>query len=173
VNFKRAIQLLMVAVPIFAFDYISKALISFYFQPAQYAPPIFPFGGIGIFQNWLGIDFCIHHVTNRGAAWGMFSGYQEALLIFRIAVIIGLFIYLFRSKNAKAYHFPLILILTGALANVTDYFLYGHVIDMFHFIFWGYSYPVFNVADSAIFCGIIWSCLQSYLSKRCLTPQNG
>lgn len=171
-NLKRTLQLLMVGTPIFLIDYVSKALISFYFQPAQYAPLIFPFGGISVFQNWIGIDFCIHHVTNKGAAWGVFSGYQEALLVFRIAVIIGLFAYLLRSKNAKAHHFPLTLILTGAIANVIDYFLYGHVIDMFHFIFWGYSYPVFNVADSAIFCGIVWTCLQSYRVK-CIMPQSG
>lgn len=173
-NLKRGLQLLIVAFLVFVIDYVSKALITFYFQPSQYAPAVFPYGGMTVFQNVGGVDFCIHHVTNRGAAWGLFSSFQEALLLFRIGVIGGLVAYLFKSKNARPYHFPLALIIAGALGNVVDYFLYGHVVDMFHFIFWGHSYPVFNVADSAIFCGIAWICLHSYFLKRkCIAHPNG
>jgi signal peptidase II len=169
-NLKRVLQ-----VPIFILDYYSKMYVTSFFEPPLYSSPVFPFGGISIFRNFLGIDFCIHHVTNRGAAWGLFSTFQEALLLFRISVIIGLIIYMVRSPKAKPFYFPLTLIITGALGNVVDYFLYGHVVDMFHFIFWGRHYPVFNIADSAIFCGIVWICLHSYFSKRekCSTLPNG
>ena len=169
-NVKRALQLLSLAIPIFCLDYITKALVDFYIQPIQYASTIFPYGGISIFQNFFGIDFCLNHVANRGAAWGMFSKMQELLLILRIVVIGGLVVYMARSPKAAVYHFPLTLIVAGAVSNVLDYFVYGHVIDMFHFIFWGYSYPVFNVADISIFCGISWIVMHSLATKRRHVP---
>ncbi|MBU6446833.1 MAG: signal peptidase II, partial [Verrucomicrobia bacterium] len=51
--------------------------------------------------------------------------------------------------------FPIWLVVTGAIGNVLDYCLYGHVIDFIHFTFWGYSFPIFNVADSCITIGIL------------------
>ncbi|MCB1080337.1 MAG: signal peptidase II, partial [Chlamydiia bacterium] len=39
------------------------------------------------------------------------------------------------------------------------------VIDMFHFVLWGYSFPVFNVADMMIFFGVATLLIQSLLEK--------
>lgn len=47
------------------------------------------------------------------------------------------------------------LIMGGATGNLIDYFRFGYVIDMFHFTFWGYSFPVFNFADAAISIGAL------------------
>lgn len=135
-------------------DIASKNLTQFYFSPYGHASHIYPFGGISVFQ-FLGIDFCIHHVTNHGAAWGIGSSWQNLLLIARIAVVASLGVYLWFSKKAFSKRYGLALIVAGGLGNIIDYFIYGHVIDMFHFIFWGYSYPVFNVADTSIFFGIV------------------
>lgn len=116
----------------------------------------YPYNGIGIFKNWLGTDFSIVHATNRGAAWSLFSDYQVWLLILRIFLVIGLGVYLFFYNKKKQWIVPLALIFAGALGNILDYFIYGHVIDMFLFSFYGWDYPIFNVADSAITIGIIW-----------------
>ncbi|MFI5335094.1 MAG: signal peptidase II [Chlamydiales bacterium] len=40
------------------------------------------------------------------------------------------------------------------------------MIDMFHLFFWGYSYPVFNIADASIFLGIVWLLFQSFVRKK-------
>ena len=72
---------------------------------------------------------------------------------------------IFFNKNKK-FTFPLALIAVGATGNILDYYLYGHVIDMFNFDFWGYNYPVFNVADSAIFIGIFWAFWISITEKK-------
>lgn len=114
----------------------------------------FPYRGIAVFKNFLGIEFSIVHATNKGAAWGMFADFQLYLIVLRIILIASLLIYLFfYNKNPRAV-IPLALISFGAFGNIIDYFLYGHVIDMFHFVLWGYDFPVFNVADSAICIGI-------------------
>ena len=138
---------------ILALDMASKGAVHFYLKPFELSPHAFPFGGIPIFQA-LGIDFCIHHVTNRGMAWGVGGGWQNLILTLRVGTVVGLAFYLFLSPKARLQRYGLILIIAGGLGNILDYFIYGHVVDMFHFIFWGYSYPVFNVADVSIFLGI-------------------
>lgn len=122
----------------------------------------YPYGGIPVFKDFLGIEFSIVHATNRGAAWGMFADYQDWLITLRVILVVALVAYvLFINKNSH-YTIPLTLITVGALCNILDYFLYGHVIDMFHFVLWGYDFPVFNVADSAICVGVFWLFLVSW-----------
>ena len=122
---------------------------------------VYPYGGIGVFKNFIGIEFSISHLTNRGAAWGTLGEYQGYLLVLRILLILGLIGYLLWFNIHKSRELPLCLIIAGASGNVLDYFLYGHVVDMLHFVLWGYDFPVFNVADSAVTIGIFWLMLIS------------
>lgn len=126
----------------------------------------YPYGGIGVFKNFLGIEFSINHTINHGAAWGMFAEAQDFLLVLRILMIAGLIGYLFFYNTNKSWKLPLVLISIGALGNVIDTFVYGHVVDMFHFIFWGYDFPVFNVADSSITIGVAWLFLSTFLQPQ-------
>lgn len=163
---KCAKELKVLAVSLAAFilllDLVSKFFIQAYL-PLNYSQSYFyPYGGIGIFKNFLGIEFSINHATNKGAAWGMFSEFQIPLLIFRILFVIALCFYSLFLNKKKNQLIPLLLIVSGAIGNICDYFLYGHVIDMFHFLLWGYDYPVFNIADTAIFIGIGWLFLQNF-----------
>jgi signal peptidase II len=158
---------IFIALSLFLFmaDALLKAYIHHEIPPITASTPIYPYGGIGVFHRWHDIDFSIVHVINKGAAWGVFSSLQKYLLYARIAIIGGLFTYLFFVKASAYRKFCLMLIATGAIGNVVDYFVYGHVVDMFYFIFWGYSYPVFNIADSAIFVGIILLLVEALLGK--------
>lgn len=172
ITLRTGVKLFLLIISILALDFLSKGMINFYIQPIQHAPNFFPFGGVSVFQNFFGIDFCIHHVTNRGAAWGIGSGLQDLLLIVRIAVVVGLIAYLRLSPKAREYRFPLAMIVAGGLGNILDYFIYGHVIDMFHLFFWGYSYPVFNIADASIFLGIVWLLVHSFMRRKDAIPQS-
>lgn len=133
--------------------------------------PWYPYGGIAVFKNFLGIEFSIAHQVNRGAAWGVLADFQTPLLYVRICLIASLMIYALFINKQKNYNIAFALIIAGAAGNILDYFLYGHVIDMLHFVLWGYDFPVFNVADSAIFIGIC-TCLviSSLEKKRKITP---
>ncbi|MCI0382651.1 MAG: signal peptidase II [Chlamydiae bacterium] len=134
--------------------------------------PFYPYGGMGIFKNFFGIDFAIVHATNKGAAWGLFASLHQYLIWFRWFVIGGILCYLFINKFktfSKISQIGFIAILTGAFGNVFDHYFYGHVVDMFYFTFFGYSYPIFNVADISIFCGcclILLSSIRKEQSKR-------
>ena len=152
---------------VFLVDQVSKILTANFLPLSYLHSQVYPYGGIGVFKNFLGIEFSITHATNRGAAWGIFAEFQPFLLFLRILLVGGLLLYaVFYNKN-RSKLFPLVLIIAGAAGNILDYFIYGHVVDMFHFIFWGYDYPVFNIADSSIFISIVWLfLLSSYSTKK-------
>ena len=124
-----------------------------------------PFQGICVFQNFLGVDFSLEYVKNKGAAWGVFSSLQTYLLWGRCAMIIGLLGFIGFSRVPLGRKACLSLIVAGAIGNVVDFFMYGHVVDMFHFCFWGHSFAVFNVADAMIFCGVAFLFFQQRKAK--------
>ncbi len=164
-NWKKALGYIALAVALFMLDGALKAYVHYNIPTVQASMPVYPFGGIGILKDWHGIDFSLVHVINRGAAWGVFASMQDYLLYARVAIIGGLLTYLFFIKAGAYRKFSLMLVTTGALGNVIDYFVYGHVVDMFYFIFWGYSYPVFNIADSVIFLGILLLAGEALIAK--------
>lgn len=132
-------------------DFVTKLYATLkipYLDPAE---GFYPFGGVPLFFS-SAVTFSLNTVTNTGAAWGLFPGRSGALFALRLAIIGGLFLHLWLSKERVKW--PLWLIVTGAVGNVIDYIVYGHVIDFFHWTFWGYSFPIFNFADVYISLGV-------------------
>ena len=155
---------------VFAIDFISKYLTHAHLPVMQRNSLWYPYGGIGVFKNFYGIEFSLSHQINRGAAWGALADYQIPLLYLRISLISILFIYAIFMNKHTHWEIPIALIIAGAVGNVVDYFIYGHVVDMLHFVLWGYDFPVFNIADSAIFIGVtslfVLSCFEHHSLKR-------
>jgi signal peptidase II len=165
-NWKRCLHFFAIACLILIFDICLKGYVHGNIPTVGASMPIYPYGGIGVFKGWQGIDFCIVHVMNKGAAWGAFAHLQEYLLYTRVAIIGALLAYLCFGNESVFRKFSLVLVTAGALGNVIDYFVYGHVVDMFYFVLWGYSFPVFNIADSVIFFGILFLLLHTFKFKR-------
>lgn len=151
---------------ILGIDILSKMYTYKHIPLLGWSSSIYPYGGIPVFQGFFGVDFSINYAMNKGAAWGAFSNFQEYLLYARILILAGLLAYIVLGKTDVFRKFSLLCIFTGAVGNVVDFFLYGHVVDMFYFVLWGYSFPVFNVADSLIFCGVACLFLQNITEKR-------
>lgn len=139
---------LFLALLLLGLDYFTKAMALSKIPPLQGMH--FPFGGIALFENVLGVSGSLNLVANTGIAWGFFAGHPLWLLVFRLIVIAGLVGFVLLRFPAQT---ALWLIVAGALGNVLDMFLYGHVIDFLHFQFFGWSFPLFNVADSCITIG--------------------
>lgn len=147
-------------------DIVSKMLAIAYVPSLSFYERTYPYGGIPIFSDFLGIDFSLNYVVNTGAAWGFFSGHSGLLFSLRAAIILALFAYLLFFRHGPRMKFPLWLVVTGAVGNAIDYCVYGHVIDFLHFVFWGYSFPIFNLADSCITLGVLFLFLFSGASKK-------
>jgi signal peptidase II len=153
------------------FDIASKVLANV-FVPAM-LPKIFgyPYGGIPIFEI-SGVSFSLNTVVNSGAAWGIFQGHSGFLFLLRTLIIGALIAYLLFFNKGKSPSkpngtppLPLWLIVTGAIGNGIDYLTYGHVIDFFHFCFWGHSFAIFNLADCYITFGVFGLLLLSRSAK--------
>ncbi len=147
-------------------DQLTKYLVQAHIPRMAHEAQWYPYRGIGVFENFYGIEFSIVHAVNRGSAWGLFADYQTALLVLRILFVSLIVLYLIRYNKQETLTIPLTLIASGAIGNIIDYFAYGHVVDMIHFVFWGYDYPVFNVADSAIFIGVWWVFLVTMFQNK-------
>jgi len=102
---------------------------------------------------------------NTGAAFNFLAhagGWQKIFFI-AIAVVASVIIFQLLRKHyqERQFSFALSLILGGALGNLIDRILLGHVIDFLDFYAYGYHFPAFNVADSAITVGAILLVLDS------------
>lgn len=91
----------------------------------------------------------ITYVENTGAAFSLFTQYTSLLIIVSTLVIALVGWLAWQSKSAKI-RFALGLVLGGALGNLVDRALRGAVVDFIDLHIW----PVFNVADIAIVCGV-------------------
>lgn len=97
---------------------------------------------------------------NRGAAFSFLSnegGWQRYFFTAIGVAAVGFIIHLLRRHaGQRMFCWSLALIMGGAIGNVIDRLVYGHVIDFldFHFGAFGH-FPAFNVADSAITLGAI------------------
>lgn len=114
---------------------------------------------------------------NTGAAFSFLnnaSGWQREFFI-AIALLASIWILylLYRHVGSQLMNFALGLVLGGALGNVIDRLRLGAVVDFLYFHIAEYSWPAFNLADSAITCGailLIWDSLRSARNTSATNP---
>ena len=97
-------------------------------------------------------------IFNSGIAFGLLDNLGNLgswLLYLLVTGIIIYFTYLTLKAESKTESLIMLLILSGGLGNVIDRTIYGYVVDFIHFNFNGYSFYVFNFADSLITVGAI------------------
>jgi signal peptidase II len=96
-------------------------------------------------------------VYNKGAAFSFLADQQgwQRYLFAGISLAASLLIIwmLKRNPSQRLFCWALALILGGAIGNLIDRLAYGHVIDFLDVYFYGWHWPAFNVADSAITIG--------------------
>ena len=123
-------------------DVLSKTLLEIYI----------PFNSsITIIKN----IFWISPIHNEGAAWGIFSSYPILIIITTIVALIIIYRYMFSLKKNKRNILAFGLLFGGIVGNLLDRIFYGYVRDFISLNIFGYSFPVFNIADIGITIGII------------------
>ena len=108
-------------------------------------------------------------VFNKGAAFSFLAGapgWQTPLFVAVAAVaIVVVSVLLVRSPGDSVMRAGLALILGGALGNLIDRLRYGQVVDFLDFHAFGWHWPAFNVADSAITIGAALLIFESLLHR--------
>ena len=98
--------------------------------------------------------FYLTYIGNTGGAFGVFQN-STLLLVGITIVFLILFVYfLEKNKTSKFEKTCYGLMLGGIFGNLIDRALRGYVVDFLDFRFFGYNYPVFNLADSFIVIGL-------------------
>ena len=107
---------------------------------------------------------------NKGAAFSFLSGAGgwQRWFFTGIGVVAALFIVFMLARHAsqKLFSAALALIAGGALGNVVDRLIHGHVVDFLLFYHRDWSFPAFNVADSAITVGVVLLVLDELIRVR-------
>lgn len=144
-------------------DQVTKTLIVGWFQLGD-SRPVTDF-------------FNLVRAHNPGAAFSFLanaSGWQRWFFTGLGLVVSAFIIWMIRSNpHQKLFCFAVSMIMGGALGNVIDRLLHGHVIDFLQFrfdflapLFPGGYFPSFNIADSAITLGAICLILDEILRVR-------
>jgi len=102
-------------------------------------------------------DFVL--LYNRGAAFSFLAGadgWQRWFFTLLGSIAVPLLVWLIRRhRDQRLFCAALALILGGAVGNVIDRILYGHVVDFLLFYWNDWYFPAFNIADTAITAGAV------------------
>lgn len=151
-----------IAAVLFALDRITKVIIKSYVSTYDTRTVIPGF-------------FNIVHTENPGAAFSLFSDVHSGWRTFFLVtlstvalVVIAAMIWRMhgRAGESRYMRLGLALILGGALGNVYDRIVYGTVTDFLELYYRGFSWPAFNVADSAITIGVGLVILDMLLTRH-------
>lgn len=156
----KYLTLSLISGAIIALDQATKIYIHTQFRLGE---------SITVLENF----FNITYVRNFGAAFGILAESQPTfreiffLTMPPVALIIILFILKGVEKSDKVQTVGLSLIFGGAIGNYIDRIRFQYVIDFLDFHFYSKaSWPAFNVADSAIVCGVGLLLLQMVFEKK-------
>lgn len=153
-NYKKtAVILFVVAAVWFILDRVTKI----YFDSGQFSL------GQNISDSILGI-FHLTLVHNTGAAFGIFG--NSTIVLGIISIIVSIFLLAlpfalmnYKGKNNFSYTptftqiFAIGIVVSGGIGNAIDRFVTGYVVDFICFDF--IDFPVFNIADIGVTCGVI------------------
>jgi signal peptidase II len=160
---RRLHWLLLISAVIIFIDRLTKSWVTLHI----------PFGGaIPVIPHVLRIS----HWTNEGAAFSLFANSASpnavrwGLICFSsLAALVVLVLMVRLADRFTLTTAALALVLAGALGNVHDRIVYGSVVDFIEVHIFGYHWPDFNIADSAVVTGACLLLLDSLLPKK--TPE--
>lgn len=143
-SWKHIVTGLAIIIVAFIADQLSKA----------YIISIYPETGKN-FYTVIEKFFYISHIRNTGGAWGSFDG-NTLILVWGTGLVLLIMLCFLFLTNRMGLTVPVAMIVGGGLGNLYDrIFRDGGVVDFLDVYIFGYDFPVFNVADSILVCGVI------------------
>ncbi len=151
-------MIVLVTAPIVLIDQLSKLYVSSHFRLDQSLPLI---------PDWIDLTY----TQNPGAAFSLFATmpqwFRHAFFVaLSAAAIVVLAVLMARRTTPARMAAAFALVLGGTIGNLIDRLARGLVTDFIYFHHGSFSYPVFNVADSAITAGVAMILIFSWLDDR-------
>lgn len=104
---------------------------------------------------------------NKGAAWGILQNQMGFFYVITVVVVIGIIYFMHKHvKHDRLFGISLGLILGGAIGNFIDRLFRKEVVDFLDVYIFGYDYPIFNIADSALVIGVGLVLLATIIDER-------
>ncbi|HSC81152.1 MAG TPA: signal peptidase II [Chitinolyticbacter sp.] len=107
---------------------------------------------------------------NPGAAFSFLAdagGWQRHFFTVLAFAVSGWITWMLKKHHAETLQsLALSLVMGGAIGNVIDRLLFGHVIDFIQVYYRNWYYPAFNIADSAIVIGAVLMVWDSFRSSK-------
>lgn len=111
--------------------------------------------------------FSILYVKNTGAAFSILKDSSFLLIILSVIFVLLLDNYIKKEKHLSLEQvISFGLIMGGIFGNLMDRIIHHSVIDYLSFTFGKYNFPIFNLADTAIVCGVILYGISIILEKK-------
>src|SRR5262249_20619974 len=96
------------------------------------------------------------YTRNSGIAFGMFAGQSFPFYIFSIVASLAvIWLWSRHPRLPLPRQLSLALILGGAIGNLIDRVRHGEVVDFILLAWRGHEFPVFNLADMSVSCGVL------------------
>lgn len=99
----------------------------------------------------------LHPMRNPGMAWSLLQNVDRRfwIAIRGVLALVLIAVYFNRPRLSWWANLGFALVIAGALGNLYDncFALRGEVRDFLLFFFWGWPFPVFNLADAMITVG--------------------
>lgn len=134
-------KILMISTITLFLDQISKGIIEILFHLNEEQI---------IVQNF----FSLHYIHNYGAAWSLLDNKIPIIITISLVGLLVIYHFMYIFKTNKRNNIAFGLVVGGIIGNLMDRWLLGYVRDFLDFQFFGYNYPIFNIADMAIVIGI-------------------
>lgn len=146
---KKIVLLFLLAAAVFILDQATKLIILKY---------VGPYDIISV-TSFLNIVF----VENTGSAFGMFKSLGNIFFIMVALAAMMVVSYLIVKSRQDGMAFAFVL--GGAAGNLLDRITRGAVVDFLDFHAFGWHWPAFNVADTALTVGVGLLFISVFLRK--------
>ena len=152
---------LILAVVVGVLDQITKQMVMANLQLGQMIPVTSFFDLVLVFNTGAAFSFLAEH-----------GGWQRWFFtVLAFAISAWMLTLMHHHRHEKLLPAAFALIIGGALGNVYDRLVHGAVVDFLHFHYAGWSWPAFNLADSAITVGVVLMLWGQFRHDRRPTPE--